>query len=182
MTAPTDPATDPAAGPTAGRSVELVRDYPVGPARVFAAWTDPDQLEWFSGLPAAQSGPSVDLRPGGLWRVTLQEGPGGRRYATGGLYHVVDRPHRLEFSWGAPGGWPELDPAHPDTVPRITVTFQPLPPHGSGTRMTATLRLPGHLDDAQVAHWFDLGIRDGWTVTVDRLAGHLQTHRADAPR
>ncbi|NYD20604.1 SRPBCC domain-containing protein [Kineococcus aurantiacus] len=156
--------------PTAQRTIELVRDYPVPCERVFAAWTDPDQLEWFSGLPAAESHPAVDLRPGGSWRVTLQEGPGGRRYATGGLYHVVEPPHRLEFSWGAPGGWPDLDPDDLDAVPRIHVAFEPT---AAGTRMTATLVLGEHLDEDQVAHWLDLGVREGWTTTVDRLADHL---------
>ncbi len=33
-------------------------------------------------------------------------GPGGRTYRTGGLYTLVDPPHRLEFHWGAPEGGP----------------------------------------------------------------------------
>ncbi|PRY18137.1 uncharacterized protein YndB with AHSA1/START domain [Kineococcus rhizosphaerae] len=156
--------------PTA-RSIELVREYPVEPQRVFAAWTDPEQLEWFSGLPAAQSEPTVDLRPGGFWRLTLQEGPDGRRYATGGLYRLVEPPHRLEFHWGAPGGWPDLDPDDLDAVPLVSLRFEPTTSAtGSGTRMTATLALSDRLDEAQVEHWFSLGIREGWTMTVDRLA------------
>ncbi|MEW1958228.1 SRPBCC domain-containing protein [Kineococcus sp. NPDC059986] len=162
------------------RSVVLVRDYPVPPDRVFAAWTDPEQLEWFAGLPAAQSDPRVDLRPGGFWSVLLQEGPGGRTYRTGGLYTLVQAPHRLSFHWGAPGGWPDLDPADPGQVPTVHLEFSPLDegPAG-GTRMTATLAMGDDLDDAQVAHWFGLGVREGWTTTVDRLAGHLADQLTD---
>lgn len=170
-TSNTSPGTSPDTSRGTTRSVELVREYPVEPQRVFDAWTDPDQLEWFSGLPAAQSEPSVDLRPGGFWRLTLQEGPGGRRYATGGLYRLVDPPHRLEFHWGAPGGWPDLDPDDLDAVPLVSVRFEATTTQaGSGTRMTATLALSDRLDRAQVEHWFTLGIREGWTMTVDRLA------------
>ncbi|WP_432564213.1 SRPBCC family protein [Kineococcus sp. SYSU DK003] len=152
------------------RSITLVRDYPVAPERVFAAWTEPDQLEWFSGLPTTQSHPSVDLRPGGFWRLTLQEGEGGRSYPTGGLYHVVEPPHRLVFSWGAVGGWPDLDPDDLDAVPTVSLDFTAT---GTGTRMTAALSLSAALDEAQVAHWFGLGIREGWTTTIDRIAQHL---------
>ncbi|WUI11151.1 SRPBCC domain-containing protein [Kineococcus sp. NBC_00420] len=152
---------------TTGRSITLVRDYPVAPERVFAAWTEPGELEWFSGLPAAQSEPSVDLRVGGYWRVLLQEGPGGRRYATGGRYLQIDAPHRLVFSWGAVGGWPELDPDDVDATPLVSLDFVAT---DDGTRMTARLSLSENLEPGQVEHWFGLGIRAGWTTTIDRLA------------
>ncbi|MEW9265690.1 SRPBCC domain-containing protein [Kineococcus endophyticus] len=167
----TDSPTDQSADLSTARSVVLVREHPVPPERVVAAWTDPDQLAWFSGLPAAQSDPHVDLRVGGFWSVLLQEGPGGRTYRTGGLYTLVDPPHRLEFHWGAPGGWPDLDPAAPGTVPTVRLRFSAVP---AGTRMTATLELGPDLDEAQVAHWFGLGIREGWTTTVDRIEDHLR--------
>lgn len=152
------------------RSISLVRDYPVPPARVFAAWTDPDQLEWFSGLPAARSTPTVDLRVGGFWRVLLQEGPGGPTYATGGRYLEIEAPHRLVFSWGAVDGWPALDPADVRATPLVSLGFAAT---GTGTRMTATLSLHADLDQTQVEHWFALGVREGWTTTIDRIAGHL---------
>lgn len=158
----------------AGRSTTLVRDYPVPPGRVFAAWTDPDQLEWFSGLPAARSNPGVDLRVGGFWRVLLQEGPGGRTYVTGGRYLEVDPPHRLVFSWGAVGGWPALDPHDERATPLVSLQFLATEVDGApGTRMTATLSLHADLDPAQVEHWFALGVGEGWRTTIDRLAGHL---------
>jgi len=153
------------------RHITLVRDYPVEPRRVFEAWTDPNQLEWFSGLPAAQSEPTVDLRVGGFWRVLLQEGPGGRTYATGGLYREIEDPTRLVFSWGAVGGWPDLDPEDPTSTPLVSLEFTPT---AGGTRMTATLALSDDLDQAQVDHWFSLGIREGWTMTIDRIADQLQ--------
>ena len=157
------------------RSISLVRDYPVPPEAVFAAWTEPDQLGWFSGLPAAQAEARVDLRPGGTWWTRLQEGPGGRTYPTGGLYREVERPHRLVFSWGAVDGWPELDPRNPDATPLVSLEFAPT---AGGTRMTATLSLSPGLDAAQARHWFDLGIREGWTTTVDRIADHLAVRTA----
>ena len=37
-------------------------------------------------------------------------------YITGGVYREIVADEKLVFSWGASGGWPELDPTGPRTA------------------------------------------------------------------
>jgi hypothetical protein len=39
--------------------------------------------------------------------------------------------------------------------------------------MTLCMELPANLSPEQVEEWFSLGIRDGWRITVDRLAARF---------
>jgi len=71
-------------------------------------------------------------------------------------------------------GWPHLD-----AVPLVELTFHP---DGDGTVMVSELTLSDHLDLDTVRGWFDLGVRDGWGATIDRLEPHLRTTREDSPR
>lgn len=147
------------------RGFTLTRTYPVPPEAVFAAWTEPDQLDWFfnPGIPVTQR-PEVDLRVGGAWRQQMVESA-DKSYVTGGIYREIDPPHRLAFTFGAVGGWPDLS-AGTDDAPLVTLDFKPV---AGGTEMTCRLDLPAHLDDEAVKTWFDMGIEPGMTQTIDRL-------------
>jgi uncharacterized protein YndB with AHSA1/START domain len=100
-----------------GRGFTLTRHIPAPRTAVFAAWTQPDKLGWFSLAPdGVDDEASVDLRPGGVWRVHLYEGGGStRHYYTGGIYTEVVPDERLTFAHGAVDGWPEIDPDDLDT-------------------------------------------------------------------
>jgi uncharacterized protein YndB with AHSA1/START domain len=77
---------------------------------------------------------------------------------------------RLVFSWGAAGGWPELDPDRLDESPLVTVT---LAQDGGRTEMTVHVELPGTFSaDDMPEVWFG-DIRTGWRDTVERLAAEL---------
>ena len=156
------------------RGFTLVRRLAAPREMVWRAWTDPEQLHWFAGVPASPDRPStVDLRVGGAWRVWLVEGTEeARAYTTGGIYREIEEPTRLVFSWGAVGGWPDLDPERLDEVPLVELTFHP---DGDGTVMVSEFTLSDHLDPETVRGWFDLGVRDGWGATIDRLGPHLAT-------
>ncbi len=53
--------------------LELVRDVPVSPAAVFAAWTDPESLkQWFVPRPYSVPVAEIDLTVGGTRRVCMQ--------------------------------------------------------------------------------------------------------------
>ena len=147
------------------RGFTLTRTYPVPPEAVFAAWTDPRQLGWFfnPGQPVDQE-PEVDLRVGGAWRQQMVEGP-GKSYMTGGIYREIEVPRRLVFNFGAVGGWPDLSTGLHDAL-LVTLEFNAIP---AGTEMVCRLEVPPHVSDAEAKKWFDMGIEDGWTQTVDRL-------------
>ena len=160
-----------------GRSFTLVRHIPAPRAAVFAAWTQPDRLHWFSDAPeGVDDEASVDLRPGGSWRVHLYEGGGStRHYVTGGVYTEVVPGERLVFTHGAVGGWPELDPDRLDELPLVTVALRDevLADGATGTEMTVHVGFADTVTANEVARWFGLGIRGGWSDTLDRLAPAL---------
>jgi uncharacterized protein YndB with AHSA1/START domain len=141
------------------------------PAEVFRAWTDPDQLEWFynDGQPIPDDPIELDLRVGGVWRqrMVINE---STDYVTGGVYREVVPDEKLVFAWGATDGWPELDPARLEESPLVTVSLSEV---GGRTQMTLCMELPANLSPEQVEEWFSLGIRDGWRITVDRLAARF---------
>ena len=145
----------------------------VPPADVFRAWTEPEQLGWFynDAMPAPDEPIELDLRVGGAWRqlMVLDE---STAYVTGGVYREIVRDEKLVFSWGAEGGWPELDPARPEDSPLVTVL---LAQEGGRTAMTVTVELPADMSgEGMPAGWFD-HMRHGWRDTVDRLAALLES-------
>lgn len=152
---------------TLTRGFVIVRRFAAPRELVYRAWTDPDQLQWFgdTGVPTDRHRTTVDLRVGGAWRIDMVESP-DHRYTTGGVYREIVPPERLVFTWGAAGGWPDLDPARPDDNPVVTVTLEPV---DDGTEMTVHFGFPDHLTDAEVQAWLDLGVEPGMRETVARL-------------
>jgi len=72
-------------------------DAPV--ERVFAAWCDARQLVvWFKPGEMTVPEASVDVRPGGLYRIVMQRPDGTQNIITGEYREVVEN-ERLRFSW-----------------------------------------------------------------------------------
>ena len=133
---------------------------------VFQAWTEPDHLRWFFADGAgAGDAVEVDLRVGGAWRMLMVENE-DKTYWTGGVYREIVPGERLVFSWGAVGGWPALDPDHPEAGPLVTITLHD---RGEQTEMRLRTDLPAQLSQDELAGWYDLGIREGWSQTLYRL-------------
>jgi uncharacterized protein YndB with AHSA1/START domain len=142
------------------------------PADVFRAWTDPNHLQWFynPAQPIPDDPIELDLRVGGVWRqrMVISE---KTDYVTGGVYREIVRDEKLVFSWGATGGWPELDPERLEKSPLVTVRLTEV---GGQTEMSLRVDLPEHLAPDQVEEWWSTGFRDGWRDTVDRLVSSLE--------
>jgi uncharacterized protein YndB with AHSA1/START domain len=155
----------------ARREFTLTWTLDAPPADVFQAWTDPDHLEWFYNdeQPAPTVPIELDLRVGGVWRQCMVVDE-STAYFTGGVYREIVPDEKLVFSWGAAGGWPELDPDRLDESPLVTVTLTQL---GGRTEMTLQVELPETFAaDAERRGWFD-HIAAGWRDTVERLAAEL---------
>jgi len=153
------------------RTFTLTWTLDAPPADVFRAWTDPDELGWFynDAMPVPAEPIELDLRVGGVWRqqMVIDE---STAYPTGGVYREIVRDEKLVFSWGAEGGWPELDPDRPGDSPLVMVTLSQA---GARTDMTVTVELPESMSAAGMPEgWFG-HIRQGWNDTVDRLAASL---------
>jgi uncharacterized protein YndB with AHSA1/START domain len=152
---------------TSRREFTLTWTLDGSPARVFRAWTDPEQLGWYYNdhQPISTEPIELDLRVGGVWRQKMvidQE----TAFFTGGVYREIVADERLEFTWGATDGWPKIDLDRLDDAPLVTVTFDRV---DGRTEMNVHVELPASLSEDEMHEWFSMGIRDGWRDTVDRL-------------
>jgi uncharacterized protein YndB with AHSA1/START domain len=131
------------------------------PARVFAAWTDPGQLQqWWGPAGAKCVAAQMDLRVGGSYRIGNQFADGRLLWIVG-EFECIEPPHRLVYSW-------RLE-SQPGPVERVTVTF--------------TARAPGRTT-ILVRHQriADRASRDrhrlGWVGCLTGLADYLNAAQA----
>ena len=74
--------------------------------RVFEAWTKPDELKrWHAPGRLTVSLAEIDARPGGKYRIHMQQ-PDGVEHKVSGVYREVDPPKRLVYTWGWDGNHP----------------------------------------------------------------------------
>jgi len=112
-------ANEPLTAQADEQSITLVvrRTIRASAERLFAAWTDPDQIRTWWG-PGAITCPEaqIDLNVGGTYRIANEQ-PGQPLLWIVGEFERIDPPHRLVYSWRlAPGTGPSE---------RVTVRFQP---------------------------------------------------------
>lgn len=83
-------------------SLTITRRLRASPQKVYAAWTDPENLiQWFA---AAQAKPGsikadLDVRAGGRYRISFTNQDNGEYHEVGGLYREVVPNARLVFTW-----------------------------------------------------------------------------------
>ena len=135
-------------------SLTLKRRLKAPPAKVFAAWTDPEKIKRWMGpadfkTPEAES----DARVGGRYRFAMLS-PDGERHVVRGVYREVVTNEKLVFTWAwdaAPGDEPYES--------LVTVLFKP---DDGGTLLTLTHE-----------QLFDEESRDGhekgWNGSLDKL-------------
>jgi uncharacterized protein YndB with AHSA1/START domain len=130
---------------------------------VFQAWTEPEHLTWFlnDSAPVPTEPIEVDLRVGGAWRLMMVVND-ELRYYTGGVYREIVPAEKLVYTWGAAGGWPEID----EDSAVVTITLDEV---GDQTRMTFHVAFPEDLPEERMQEWLDMGISEGWTATLGRL-------------
>ena len=153
-----------AAGPRATSVVEHRLRIAAPPETVFGFFTDPARFVQWMGAHA-----TLDPRPGGVCRVVFRPTQGRvesvladphavpsaeREVVMSGRFLVVDRPHRLAFSWG----WEQEPLAVP---PESTLVEVSLEPDGDETVVTLT-----HRRIPPAALEFH---RNGWEHYLERL-------------
>jgi uncharacterized protein YndB with AHSA1/START domain len=117
---------------------------PVAPDEAFEMFVDPARLVRWIGISA-----ELEPCPGGRFRFEVMPGQ-----FCEGQYEIVDRPHRLVFTWG----WLDERMGVPPGSTSVEVTFTPA---GDATNLRLTHR--GLSADARPIH------HDGWTRFLDRL-------------
>jgi uncharacterized protein YndB with AHSA1/START domain len=81
--------------------IRLTRVFGASRERLWAEWTEPEAFaDWFGGAEAEVplSSVTMDVRPGGAWKLTMFSPPGRREIHWWGEYREVDEPERLVFT------------------------------------------------------------------------------------
>lgn len=138
------------------QALQLVRTIPADIDAVWLAWTTEPGLAtwWWNTWPDTRY--RVDAVIGGEYRIEAAEHGMGVR----GVYRVLDRPHRLAFTWI----WYDLaDGVASEELPdEVQVTFTPT---AGGTLVALTHTGPWTGADAAENY------RQGWTFVLDALEG-----------
>jgi uncharacterized protein YndB with AHSA1/START domain len=140
-----------------GERVVVRRVIAAAPERVFRNWTDPEQLRRWWG-PGGFTCPeaTVDLRPGGTYRLVMQAPGDGPLMSVTGTYRQIDAPSRLVYTWQWDSG-----PAASDDQSLVTVTFDELENGQTQVTVTHDRFPPGH-DPSPY--------RSGWQEGLEKLA------------
>jgi uncharacterized protein YndB with AHSA1/START domain len=141
------------------QDITITRVFDAPREALWKAWTEPDQIaSWWGphGWTNPLSKISMDVRPGGAFRIVSISDADGTEMPSQGLYRDVVEPERLVFEEPAEGSW------HEGAVSVVTLTDL-----GDG-RTEVVLQTTIHTTDemrAQAEH--------GMKRSLDRLAEHL---------
>jgi uncharacterized protein YndB with AHSA1/START domain len=132
-------------------SLTLNRHLKASPAKVFAAWTDPEKVKrWMGPGEITASAAECDVRSGGRYRWVMRK-PTGEELEVGGVYREIVPNEKLVFTWA----WKST----PERESLVTVLFKP---DGDGTLLTLTHEQ--FIDDeARDAH------QGGWNSALDKM-------------
>lgn len=139
--------------PDADGLVKVSRTLPAPPAAVFDAWINPAKLRrWWAGAERIVRIHDLDVRVGGVWRISFDT-PEGNHFEMQGVYREVTPTERLSFSWTAARN------GEAGTQSLVVIEFAPAE---SGTHLTIAHHLPADASDAA-------SVRPGWESSLNRL-------------
>jgi len=133
-------------------SLTIKRRFNAPPAKVFAAWTDPQKvMRWMGPGDIKAEHAEGDPRIGGRYRWVMRT-PTGEEHAVSGVYREVVPNEKLVFTWV----WKST----PERESLVTVEIKP---DGDGSLLTLTHE-----------QLFDTDTRDrhqsGWNGALDKMA------------
>jgi uncharacterized protein YndB with AHSA1/START domain len=139
--------------------ISLTRVFDASRERVWREWTEPEAFaDWFGGptCDIPLDSVSMDVRPGGSWKLTMYAPPNRRRIDWWGEYREVEPPERLTFTIS--------DQPHEDMLDLIVVVLTDL---GDGrTEMLFEQRGFGGPERYE-------GAKRGWGGFFDRMTERL---------
>jgi uncharacterized protein YndB with AHSA1/START domain len=145
--------------PMAEHGITITRVFDAPRERVWEEWTEPERFaDWFGG-PESEvplTSVSMDVRPGGAWRLTMFATPGRREIQWKGEYREVVEPERLVFTVS--------DQPGDDAYELVTVVLTDL---GDG-RTEMLFRQRGQLAPETYER-----AGEGWSGFFDRMAERL---------
>jgi uncharacterized protein YndB with AHSA1/START domain len=143
------------------REIVLCRVINAPRERVFAAWTDPNQIrQWFGPAGFTTETLECDIRPGGRWRF-IYTGPDGKKWDNRMQFLRIEAPRLIEIEHGSDK---DNDPARF----HVTVTFDAQ----SDGKTVLTMRQL-HPTAEQRDAGIGFGAVELGYQTLDKLARHL---------
>jgi uncharacterized protein YndB with AHSA1/START domain len=132
-------------------SLTIKRHLKAPPAKVFAAWTDPEKVkQWMGPGEIKASFAACDARAGGRYRWVMRK-PTGEELEVSGAYREIVPDRKIVFTWAWKG-----------TPERESLVTVELKPDGDGTLLTLTHE-----------QFFDEEARDshqgGWIGALDKM-------------
>jgi uncharacterized protein YndB with AHSA1/START domain len=132
-------------------SLTIKRRLNAPPAKVFAAWTDPEKVKGWMGPGEVKAlHVETDPRTGGRYRW-LMKAPSGEEHDVSGVYREVIANEKLVFTWA----WKSM----PERESVVTVLLKP---DGDGTLLTL-MHEQFFDDDARDRH------QGGWNSALDKM-------------
>jgi uncharacterized protein YndB with AHSA1/START domain len=132
-------------------SLTLKRRFKAPPAKVFAAWTDPEKVKhWMGPGQVKVAHAESDSRVGGRYRW-LMKSPEGNEHDVSGMFREIVANEKLVFTWA----WKTA----PERESLVTVLFAP---DGDGTLLTLTHEQFADEESRD-------GHKSGWTGALDKL-------------
>jgi len=144
-------------------------EFRASPARLFKAWTEPDEIRaWFGGGPGNVAKATIDLRVGGSWRFVFKGAPNAINALHGEYIEIVPN-QRLVFSWvhqkmSESGALEETAPS------QVTVE---LASSGAGAKMT--IRHEGIVLESG-----RIGVSEGWSYGLSSLITMLKDEKLES--
>jgi uncharacterized protein YndB with AHSA1/START domain len=132
-------------------SLTIKRRFKATPAKVFAAWTDPEKVKvWMGPGETKAKHAEYDLRVGGHYRWVMVA-PSGEEHDVGGVFREVIPNEKLVFTWA----WKST----PERESLVTVLIKA---DGDGSLLTLTHE-QFFDDDARDRH------QGGWNGALDKM-------------
>jgi uncharacterized protein YndB with AHSA1/START domain len=144
--------------------LEFTRMIDAPRARVYEAWTNPEQMaKWFAPKPYQLFVNQMDFQPGGKFSMAMR-GPGGEDFPFTGTYREIVPPAKLAWSGEFPGD--------PTNNMLTVVTFEE---EGSKTKLH--VRQTFNVMTPTVKH-ATAGAKQGWTMTLNQLTEFVTPGKA----
>ncbi|TRZ99830.1 MAG: polyketide cyclase [Rhodocyclaceae bacterium] len=141
---------------------------------VWRAWTEPELLKpWFCPLPWKTIDCEIDLRPGGIFRTTMQSPEGQEFPGTGCYLEVVPNEKLVWTSALLPGFRPSLvtETCGTDDAGFMFTAMIEMADHAGGTSYTATVI---HADELGCNKHAAMGFEGGWGTALDQLVAMVK--------
>jgi uncharacterized protein YndB with AHSA1/START domain len=132
-------------------SLTLKRRLKAPPAKVFAAWIDPDKVMRWMGPGATKAvSAECDVRVGGRYHWVMRN-PAGEEYDVGGVYREIVPNEKLVFTWA----WKST----PERESLVTIEIKP---DGDGALLTVKHE---QFSDEETRD----GHQGGWNGALDKM-------------